>query len=241
MNTKTKLSLFLFFIILIFSLSSAYAYDEYDNGISQIKIYKYDTSVKSLAQTFTSNPTTTNITLESVMSLKFEIDHILNYTFQPDYYQVSNTTGIGIQLISDTEDSYQTGLFISTPYENDGNYWNLTSLTPIVNVDADEIIYGNVTQWINYNNGSGWLLSESWKFNFVIDEPYTPPTYTDDEIEDIGLTPFLFWGMVGCGALTPLCFVASIRLHDGKYIGWGIMSLVGFLAFLGMLTGISLI
>lgn len=238
MINKKSLTLFSFFILILL-INPVFSTDEYNNQCDYVGIYEKITGSFILNTGFTENPTTTNVTIdEANFPLYFAVGALLNSTFEPDYGDVQNTTGIGLQIFTDTDDDdYENPLQLQFPLYETGGYWDLGFVSPQINIEIDEIAICNVTHWMNYHNGSNWLLEDSWKFNLIIEsEDYTPPDYTDD---GINFSPFFFWGMVATGFTTPLAFVGAIKLHDGKWIGYGIMSLVGFLCFFGMFTGLS--
>lgn len=241
MKQSKIISLFLFFFMFLL-INPIYSLDEFGDTITTVSVYEYDTRIGTLKDFFSTNPTTTNVTIKGGYDLVFFADSALNSTEWDNYYTALNGSWCAIQLFSDSGSNYQNAMNILEPIYDNSTVWLKSFYTDKIELDCNEIIYANVTHWVNYNNGSSWLLEDEWKFNLIKDTPYTPPIEdTETEINGGFLTPFFFWGMVACGGLTPMCFVASIRLHDGKFIGWGLMAFVGFISFLGMLTGIHLI
>lgn len=234
-KTKAQISLFLFFILILL-IAPVSSIDEYGNELTVVNVLEFKTGSWENLASFTTNPTTTNVTTSGNFLFVISGVTLQNDTFQPDYNQVLNTSYLGFQMIAE-EESYQKPMMAQSPYYATGGYWVVTWQTDYINIDIEETAYCNVTHWINYHNGSSWLLEDSWKFNLVIEDLYEPPVYS----QDLSLSAFFFWGMILTAFTTPLAFVGAIKLHNGQYIGYGILSFIGFVSFLGMFTGLKII
>lgn len=172
-----------------------------------------------------------NITVEYDFPLYFYINTLLNNTGV--YYQdVPFYNAVGIQIFQN--ETYATGI-LTENYLDIGDFWLLDFETENIAYDLNEYAVVNVTNWIDYHNGSGWLLAEEWIFNILEEgEPYTPPTYS----ETWDLSFIWFWGMVICIFLTPMNFAIAVSNLEPKFFLYGIFTLLGVFGFYILIGGV---
>lgn len=243
MMKKNKTFIIPLFIFIILVLPVVFATDEYGNELDQIWIYEVVGSDNNLIYTNTTNPNGQNITITGKYDLIFNGYTNINKTFQPVYNQVENTTALGLQLFGDGDTDFQNPMTIIKPFTFTDGYWNMPFVS-LVELDTDleitSFAVGNITHWVNYHNGSDWLLEDSWIFNLVVQDEYTPPDYGNGN-DEFNLSWIFLLGTFVCGAVFPLCFVGAVKLNNSLYVGYGILSFIGFICFLGMLTGLKII
>lgn len=222
---------------MLFSMlvSSVYSADEYGNYLNSVQVYQKELGSWVLRDSTNSSEYSPlyNVTIKYGQSLIFYGHGFLNAT-EWDYGEIASTYGLGIQIYDDS--IYQNPMQIQLPTYQTGGFWHCDFVSETLAFDiSEEITVGNVTEWINYNNGSGWLLVEEWKFQLVCYDFPEPeePIVSEGELN---LSIFWFWLFVIFLFLTPLCAVGALKGGGAKYFLYAIISFAFCITFYSMLS-----
>lgn len=234
MKSSFFVCLSLFILFSLFTPIFAVA-DEYNNRLTNINIYQKELGAWDLKGTITNSTYSEgmNISVIADEKLGFSVTHYLNRTLANLWYDVENTSAIGIQI-------FQTSTFaepmttIITDEFLPMNEWTLNSYDYDIDYSISTLAVCNITHWINYHNGSDWLLIEEFIFNLVEESGsgYTPPTYTN--IYDFRF--IWFWGMVVSIFLSPMLFAIAIKNLSINATIFGIVTVCCVIGFYLLLS-----
>lgn len=230
-QNKIKICFCLIISILLFSsfLSSVNAIDEYGNQLTDIYIYQKVGDSHILCDSFSNNTyiENTNFTLQNDYSpFYFYYKGLLN-TSLSSFSNITYTMGYGIQV-------YQTNYFaggstLVLSIQENGFWWVNGYSETIVN-SIDETALCNVTVWVDYHNGTGYLLIEEYVFN-LISETYVPPVIPDI----LNLNVVWFWFFVITLFSTPIFSVVAFKSSSGTYAIYALLSFGFCITFLAMI------
>lgn len=230
---KRKTFFILFSILLIFAIVQPIkAIDENGNQLTSASIYQQVGDSQFQIGTFTNSTYIegTNYTLQNDYSPFLFYAHGLLNTTLSNYGNITNTIGYGLQVYQ--EETYQNAMSIVFPTYQTGGFWVIDAVSETLNNTVNESAVCNITVWIDYKNGSGWLIIEEYIFNLIIEETYVPPTYESDEMN---LTFVWFWLFIISLFSTSIHGVLAFRLGNGSYATIALISFAFTISFLAML------
>lgn len=209
---KQKLLHFLILSTIILSfVTLAYSdADEYGNRINDFTLKQkvlgsYET--RGFAN-YTTFLTGMNVSIEPDGDFILYATGKLNSTLVSDYGNATNYShyALAVQVFDNV--TYAQPLTWTLPAYQTGGFWILDTVDSITNNIVANTTVCNITEWINYQNGSGWLLAEEWVFNLQT-TIITPPeiVYGDQ----LNFSIFWFWGFVITLFGTPLLIVATLK------------------------------
>ena len=210
--------------------------DELGNDITGINIYQYKAGSNELIFSITDLNYVENMTIdvENGYDFRFIGSTILNST-QYSYSDIQYTQALAIQFFQN--ESYINPFSIQFPVqpEEDG-YWLISQVTPFIEYSISDNALCNITHWINYNNGSGWLLMQDRIFNLaeISDSSYEPFVPETDVFD---LRFIYFWGFVLTLILSPLLISGSIKFLSIKLFILGLVFAILAIGFYMMLAG----
>lgn len=191
-----KTSFFLVFLILTSFISIVYSTaDSYGNQITGFTFQQKEAGAWVTRGSATNDTFTTgmNITIEPEGNFLLYASGSLNATWVSDYVNATNYShyAMGIQIFDNI--TYANPFYWTLPTYQTNGFWVLPAVDMIDNNIVANTTVCNITEWINYQNGSGWLLAEEWVFNLqttII--PETTTTYT----ESLNMSIFYFWSFI---------------------------------------------
>lgn len=228
-KAKIMLSFFVF-LLLINSISLVFAIDEYGNQLTTTTIYQKVGSTDFTLGTFTNTTfvSDTNYTMINGESpIYFRTKSYVNSTFCP-YQNVTYQFAMGIQVFADS-DNYQNPMYWITPYQKIGDFWEVPFSSDYVEIEFSELNVCNITVWVNYQNGSSWLMIEEYEFNLIYD--FLEPPATDDSMASV-MNVIYFWLFIISLFSTTINSVLVFRIGEGKYVTFALMSFAFTITFL---------
>ena len=194
MFKQKKIMIFLISILLTsFLFSAVFASDIYGNHITSVTVKQKEAGSWIVKDTTTNDTYIQgyNVTVENDQNLMFYANSKLNSTWCSEYGNITSYSALALQIFDDV--SYAQPMTIILPAYQTGGFWIMSYLTAEIenNLIANSTAC-NVTQWVDYQNGSGWLLIEEWEFNLVTSIT-TPPTVTGTELQ---MSIFYFWSFI---------------------------------------------
>jgi len=231
MQNKKGIFIFAFLVISLFcSFSNVYAIDEYGNQITDITPRQY------VGGSLTNIETITNDTyieganyslIDGTSFLNFYVGTLLNQT-EYEYGEIYSTMGVGVQVYGNT--SYASGVAPQLPAYPSGGFWVVDYPSDLIDIEYNEVNVVNITLWIDYNNGSGWLMTEEFEFNLTYDfyENPTPITETDEINMDI----IYFWLFVITLFSTSINSILVFKLGEMSYVTYALLSFGFCITFL---------
>lgn len=235
MKNKKISSLILIFIIFTSFVSLVFATtDEYGNQINAVSVYQNEAGswVSRDSRNSTTYSPLYNISIEYNQDLLVLGQGLLNATEFPDYANISSTYALGLQIFDDS--TYQNPMTLQLPAYQTGGFWVMDFTSGTIDFDiSSEVTVGNVTEWIDYQNGSGWLLVEQWTFQLVCDIPSTSES-SGEGILNLGI--FWFWLFVIFLFATPLFSVIALKGGGAKFFIYAILSFAFCITFYSMLN-----
>lgn len=200
-------------VFMLFSLISlTFAeVDEYGNQITQIQVFQKELGIWD-SKLIISNITYyegMNVSVENGEPIKITTISWLNQSLST-WGNVENTSAVAIQLFQDETYAEPLNGFVTNEFPSSyGDMWRISSYTPEIEYDITNYAVCNITYWINYHNGSDWLLVEQFVFNLVeiSGSEYIPPTYA----ETYDFRFIWFWGMIISIFFTPMMFAVAIK------------------------------
>ena len=228
LNKISKGFIFCFLLISLFC-SSVYAIDEYGNQLTIFTTYQQvgGLDVEIVYETNSSYIENQNDTLlNSYSDIYFAVSSLLNKT-EWSYAQISSTIAFGIQVFGNT--SYQNPMSLLLPAYYEGDFWVVNAVSDVINIEYDEVNVCNITVWIDYNNGTGWLEIEEYVFNLTYDF-YSNPT--PPVVDEINMDIIYFWLFVITLFSTTINTMLVFKLGELSYVTYALLSFGFCITFL---------
>jgi len=229
LNKKAFIMVFLAVSLLCNFINMTYAIDEYGNQLTDISIRQYISGKTQTIETITNSTYVENANyslINGFSPLSIYVGGLLNKT-EWGYGDIVNTLAFGIQVFGNT--SYEAPLAHVLPAYPLGDFWVVDAVTEIIEIEYDETNVCNVTVWLDYDNGSGWLEIEEYVFNLTYEfyENPTPP------IEgEINFDIIYFWLFVITLFSTTINTMLIFRLGETSYAFYAFLSFAFCITFL---------
>lgn len=229
LNKISKQAFIFCFLIISMFCSSVYGIDEYGNQLTTFTAYQdiggsYITIVSETNSSYIENQNDT--LLNSYSDIYFNVNSLLNKT-EWNYGEISSTIAFGVQVFGNT--SYQHPLSLVFPAYYEGNFWVVSAVSDMIDIDYNEVNICNITVWVDYNNGTGWINIEEYVFNLTYDF-YSDPTPI--ETDEINMDIIYFWLFVITLFSTTISSMLVFKLGEMSYVTYALLSFGFCITFL---------
>ena len=239
MNKMLKnkaISLFLVLLITISFTSLVFALaDSYGNQINSFTFQQKEAGawVTRGSANSTNFVSEMNITIEENGNFLVYVDGLLNKTLVSDYSNATNYShyAIAIQIFDNV--SFAEPFLWTLPAYYSGDFWHLDAVKQIDNNIIANTTVCNITQWVDYQNGSSWVLAEEWVFNLQT-------TITDSTLPvistSLNMDIFYFWAFIITLMGTTIFGVGLFKAGSGKFLIYFLFCLMFCITFYSMLA-----
>lgn len=210
------------------------AIDSYGNQLTDCTIYQRVGDSNHYIDSFTNDTYVENANYSLInwySPFYFNVGGLLNTTLS-NYENITYTMGYGIQVFQ--EETYENAMSLIFPTYQTGGFWIVDAVSETIDNSINLTAICNVTVWINYQNGSGWLEIEEYLFNLTCDTPQTTEEPVTDEIE---LNIIWFWLFIISMFSTSIHGVLAFKQASGTYATICLISFAFTISFLAMLSG----
>lgn len=201
--------------------------DEYGSQINNVNIYQKSVGSWVLRDSINSTEYVEdmNVTIYENQNFLFNARGLLNASEFTYADVLASKYALGIQIYDDS--SYASPFVIELPAELTDGFWLIDFVLSVDYDISSELTVCNVTEWIDYNNGTGYLLVEEWVFNLVYEAQEETPVS-----DELNLNFVYWWLFVICLFSTSINAVLVFRIGETKYVEFCLISLAFTIAFL---------